>query len=114
MSQVFFLAILLLVLIIFALTRLAGFRIRFEPLFRVLASAFVMLPVMLMSALVVLTIEVGVCVVVLLVLHLAGFLQNFSDIPDQYARLGLWVLIAIAIAFAGFNWVRDAVLDRDE
>jgi hypothetical protein len=99
MTLVFFLAILLLALIIFALIRLAGFRVGFEPIFKVLATGVVMLPVLIMILLIVFCIEAVVCVGVLLMLQLGGF--QVSDIPDRYVRLGIWVLIAMTPAVWG-------------
>ena len=85
-------------LIIFALIRLAGFRVGFEPAFKVLATVFVMLPVVIMSILIVFVIDVGACLGVLLTPQLTGFLQA-SDVADRYVHLGLLVLIAMAPAF---------------
>jgi hypothetical protein len=55
-----------------------------------------MLPVLIMILLIVFLIEVGVCIAVLLMLYLQGFSTTFRIFLTNYARLGLWVLIAMA------------------
>jgi len=51
MTQAFFLAILLLGFIAFALMWLLGLHIRFQAIFKTLATVFVMLPLLVIPAL---------------------------------------------------------------
>ena len=105
MTQAFFLAILLLGFIAFALMWLLGFHIKFELTFKTLATVFVVLPLLVIPALLVFVIGFGLYMLV----HAAGLLPS---IPDRYV---LWSLIAIAIAIPGVIWVRYIVLVvRDE
>src|SRR5262245_47488901 len=98
MTQAFFLAILLLGFIAFALMWLLGLHIRFPAIFKTLATVFVVLPLLAIPALLVFVIGVGLYMLV----HATGLL-----IPDRYV---LWALIAIAIAIPGVIWVRYIVL----
>jgi hypothetical protein len=105
MTQAFFLAILLLGFIAFALMWLLGFHIKFELTFKTLATVFVVLPLLVIPALLVFVIGFGLYMLV----HAAGLLPS---IPDRYV---LWSLIVIAIAIPGIMWVRYIVLVvRDE
>ena len=100
MTQAFFLAILLLGFIAFALMWLSGLHIKFELTFKTLATVFVMLPLLVIPALLVFVIGFGLYMLV----HAAGLLPS---IPDRYV---LWSLIVIAIAIPGVMWVRYIVL----
>ena len=100
MTQAFFLAILLLGFIAFALMWLLGLHIRFELTFKTLATVFVMLPLLVIPALLVFVTGFGLY----MLLHTAGLLPS---IPDRYV---LRALIAIAIAVPGVMWVRYIVL----
>jgi hypothetical protein len=104
MTQAFFLAILLLGFIAFALMRLLGLHIKFELTFKTLAIVFVMLPLLVIPALLVFVIGFGLYMLVSGVLNATGLLPS---IPDRYV---LWSLIAIAIAIPGVIWVRYIVL----
>jgi hypothetical protein len=104
MTQAFFLAILLLGFIAFALMWLSGLHIKFELTFKTLATVFVMLPLMVIPALLVFVIGFGLYMLVSGALNVAGLLPS---IPDRYV---IWALIAIAIAIPGFIWVRYIVL----
>ena len=105
MTQAFFLAILLLGFIAFALMWLLGFHIKFELTFKTLATVFVVLPLLVIPALLVFVIGFGLYMLV----HAAGLLPS---IPDRHV---LWSLIVIAIAIPGIMWVRYIVLVvRDE
>ena len=105
MIQAFFLAILLLGFIAFALMWLLGFHIKFELTFKTLATVFVVLPLLVIPALLVFVIGFGLYILV----HATGLLPS---IPDRYV---LWSLIVIAIAIPGVMWVRYIVLVvRDE
>ena len=100
MTQAFFLAILLLGFIAFALMWLLGLHIKFELTFKTLATVFVMLPLLVIPVLLVFVIGFGLYMLV----HATGLLPS---IPDRYV---LWALIAIAIAIPGVMWVRCIVL----
>src|SRR5262249_6081231 len=100
MTQAFFLAILLLGFIAFALMWLSGLHIKFELTFKTLATVFVMLPLLVIPALLVFVIGFGLYMLV----HATGMLPN---IPDRYV---LWALIAIAIVIPGVIWVQYIVL----
>ena len=100
MTQAFFLAILLLGFIAFALMWLLGLHIRFRAIFKTLATVFVVLPLLAIPALLVFVIGVGLYMLV----HATGLLPS---IPDRYV---LWALIAIAISIPGVMWVRYIVL----
>ena len=100
MTQAFFLAILLLGFIAFALMWLLRFHIKFELTFKTLATVFVVLPLLVIPALLVFVIGFGLYMLV----HAAGLLPS---IPDRYV---LWALIVIAIAIPGVMWVRYIVL----
>ena len=100
MTQAFFLAILLLGFIAFALMWLLGLHIKFELTFKTLATVFVILPLLLIPALLVFVIGFGLYMLV----SATGLLPS---IPDRYV---LWSLIAIAIAIPGVIWVRYIVL----
>src|SRR5262249_53977870 len=105
MTQAFFLAILLLGFIAFALMWLLGLHIKFELTFKTLATVFVILPLLLIPALLVFVIGFGLY----MALHATRLLPS---IPDSYV---IWSLIAIAIVIPGFIWVRYIVLVvRDE
>ena len=84
MTQAFFLAILLLGFIAFALMWLLGLHIKFELTFKTLATVFVMLPLLVIPALLVFVIGFGLYMLV----HATGLLPS---IPDRYV---LWALIA--------------------
>ncbi len=114
MTQIVFVAVVLIAFVIFALLKLTGYRVAFEPILKTLATAVVMLPLLVMSSLIIFMMEVLVCVAVILILYAAGMLAGLSNIPRQYTDFGLWALIAIAIGIAGFNWLRYVVLARDE
>ena len=100
MTQAYFLAILLLGFIAFALMWLLGLHIRFQAIFKTLATVFVMLPLLVIPVLLVFVIGFGLY----MLLHATGLVPS---IPDQYV---LWALIAMAIAFPGVIWVRYIVL----
>ena len=100
MTQAFFLAILLLGFIAFALMWLLGLHIKFELTFKTLATVFVVLPLLVIPVLLVFVIGFGLYMLV----HAAGLLPS---IPDRYV---LWALILIAIAIPGVVWVRYIVL----
>jgi len=100
MTQAFFLAILLLGFIAFALMWLLGLHIKFELAFKTLATVFVVLPLLVIPALLVFVIGFGLYMLV----HAAGLLPS---IPDRYV---LWALIVIAIAIPGVMWVRYIAL----
>ena len=104
MTQAFFLAILLLGFIAFALMWLLGLHIKFELTFKTLAIVFVMLPLLVIPALLVFVIGFGLYMLVSGVLNATGLLPS---IPDRYV---LRSLIAIAIAIPGVIWVRYIVL----
>ena len=104
MTQAFFLAILLLAFIAFALMWLLGLHIKFELTFKTLATVLVMLPLLVIPALLVFVIGFGLYMLVSGALHATGLL---SSIPDRYV---IWSLIAIAIAIPGVLWVRYIVL----
>jgi hypothetical protein len=109
MTQAFFLAILLLGFIAFALMWLIGLHIRFQATFKTLATVFVILPLLVIPALLVFVIGFGLYMLVSGALNSTGLLPS---IPDRYV---LWALIAIAIAIPGVIWVRYIVLVvRDE
>src|SRR6516225_8538640 len=94
MTQAFFLAILLLGFIAFALMWLLGFHIKFQAIFKTLATVFVMLPLLVIPALLVFVIGFGLYMLVSAALHARGLLPS----------------IAIAIAIPGVMWVRYVVL----
>src|SRR5262249_23949160 len=100
MTQAFFLAILLLAFIAFALMWLLGLHIKFQAIFKTLAIVLVMLPLLVIPALLVFVIGFGLYMLV----SATGLLPS---IPDRYV---LWSLIAIAIAIPGVIWVRYIVL----
>src|SRR5215472_5422752 len=100
MTQAFFLAILLLGFIAFALMWLLGIHIKFELTFKTLATVFVMLPLLVIPVLLVFVIGFGLYMLV----HASVLLPS---IPDRYV---LWTLIAVAIAIPGVIWVRYIVL----
>src|SRR6516164_3591395 len=105
MTQAFFLAILLLGFIAFALMWLLGLHIKFELTFKTLATVFVVLPLLVIPALLVFVIGFGLYMLV----RATGLLPS---IPNQYV---LWALIAIAVAIPGVIWVRYMLLVvRDE
>src|SRR5215472_2216286 len=101
MTEAFFLAILLLGFIAFALMWLLGLHIKFELTFKTLATVFVILPLMVIPALLVFVIGFGLYMLVSGALNATGLLPS---IPDRYV---IWALIAIAIAIPGFIWVRS-------
>jgi len=80
--------------------RLLGLHIKYEPIFKTLATVFVMLPLLVIPALLVFVIGFGLYMLV----HATGLLPS---IPDRYV---LWALIAMAIAIPGVIWVRYIVL----
>ena len=100
MTQAFFLAILLLGFIAFALMWLLGLHIRFQAIFKTLATVFVMFPLLVIPVLLVFVIGFGLYMLV----RATGLLPS---IPNQYV---LWALIAIAVAIPGVIWVRYIVL----
>jgi hypothetical protein len=104
MTQAFFLAILLIGFIAFALMWLLGLHIKFQAIFKTLATVFVILPLLVIPALLVFVIGFGLYMLVSAALHATGLLPS---IPDRYV---LWALIAIAIAIPGVMWVRYIVL----
>jgi hypothetical protein len=104
MTQAFFLAILLLAFIALALIRLLGLHIKYEPIFKTLATVLVMLPLLVIPALLVFVIGFGLYMLVSSALHTTGLMPS---IPDRYV---LWALIAIAVAIPGVIWVRYIVL----
>ena len=79
---------------------LLGLHIKFQAIFKTLATVFVMLPLLVIPALLVFVIGFGLYMLV----HAAGLLPS---IPDRYV---LWALIVIAIAIRGVIWVRYIVL----
>jgi hypothetical protein len=99
MTQAFFLAILL-AFIALALMRLLGLHIKYERIFKALATVLVMLPLLVIPVLLVFVIGFGLY----MLLHATGLVPS---IPDQYV---LWALIAIAVAIPGVIWVGYIVL----
>jgi len=84
---------------------LLGLHIKFQAIFKTLATVFVMLPLLVILALLVFVIGFGLY----MALHATGLLPS---IPDRYV---LWALIVIAMAIPGVIWVRYIVLVvRDE
>jgi hypothetical protein len=49
---------------------------------------------------VVFTVELGLCMVVLFTLDVAGFVR-LADIPDRYVVIGIWGLVVLAIGILG-------------
>jgi hypothetical protein len=96
MTQAFFLAILLLAFIAFALMWLLGLHIKFELTFKTLATVLVMLPLLVIPTLLVFVIGFGLYMLVSGALYSTGLL---SSIPDRYV---IWSL--------GVMWVRYIVL----
>jgi hypothetical protein len=114
MTQVFFLIVLVLAFGLFAFLRVMGVGVKFGPIFKMLATAFAMLPVLVMSALVIFAMEVGACMAILLILQVTGIFPDLSGIPHRYEVFGIWTLTAIAIVLAGINWLRYIVLVRND
>jgi hypothetical protein len=81
MTQAFFLAILLLAFIALALIRLLGLHIKYEPIFKTLATVLVMLPLLVIPALLVFVIGFGLYMLVSSALHTTGLMPS---IPDRY------------------------------
>jgi hypothetical protein len=99
MTQAFFLAILLAFMAL-ALMRLLGLHIKYERIFKALATVLVMLPLLVIPVLLVFVIGFGLY----MLLHATGLVPS---IPDQYV---LWALIAIAVAIPGVIWIGYIVL----
>jgi hypothetical protein len=114
MTQVIFLAVLLVAAVLWAMLRVLQIRIGFEPIFKVLASTVVMLPMVLMGGVVIFVLELGLCMLLLGVLKLTGLIPDLAVIPHQYEVFGLWLLFALALAIPGFHALRYIILIRDQ
>jgi hypothetical protein len=81
-------------------------RIEFEPMSKVLATAVVALPMVLLSALIIFVVEVGLCIGVLLLLYFVGLVHP-GDIPNRYVILSLSGLVLLAVGYSGFAALRN-------
>ena len=85
-----------------------GVRVGFGRTFKALAISVPMLPILVQSALLVLILEVGVALVILMALYLAGV--DLSVIPHRYEVLGLWALVVVALCVSAVPWFRYLML----
>jgi hypothetical protein len=105
MSQLVFIVVALVAFVIFGVLKLTGFRVRFERIFKALATVVGLLPLLVLSSLIIFVIGFGL-------LYIAGI---HPDIPRQYTVVGIWALTATAIGIAGINWLKYVVhVARDE
>lgn len=111
MSYLIFLAILLFAAIATALLRLFGFGLTFEAVFKALATGVVFLPMVLMSALIVLIVEVGLCMVIFFTLDLTG-LVRLANIPHRYEVFAIWGLVASAIGIVVISIILNFMRHR--
>jgi hypothetical protein len=102
MTYLVFLAALLVAAAAFGVAGLVGVRINFETVFKAVATVVTFVPLMLLSALYVLVVELAVCAGGLVVLHITG-LVRLEDISNRHTVLGLWILVAVAVALVCFN-----------
>jgi hypothetical protein len=108
MTYLFFLMVLLIAGGIVAVLRIVGLRVKFGSTFKALAISLTMLPVLVMSAALVLILEIGLALVVWMILDVAGV--DLSAIPHRYEVVGLGGLAVVALCVYAAPWFRYVLL----
>ena len=81
-------------------------------MFKVLATAALALPMVLLSAVVIFIVAVGLCMSVFLLLYFVGLVHP-GDIPTRYVILALLGLVLLAVSYSGFVALRNFSHTKD-